>query len=79
MNLPDDCICAPAVAEQTALLAWFDARTVWWVRWNPDMQGTIDVDRAATRMALGDSHVGVSRLAQVRIAQREVTFDWVEQ
>ena len=64
-------------ADRDAVVAWLSERDVWWLRWSPERaDSTVAVP--ATRMALAKP-VGWSRVQQVDIQPRTVTFAWVEQ
>ena len=65
-------------AARTAVVEWLTTKPVWWLRWYPERSGSTLSDAGSTRMALAGP-VSTSRLAQVVITKRHISFQWVEQ
>ena len=69
---------ADTLADRLALVDWLSSRTVWRVRWNPEMAGSVYANTPATRMTLA-SRVVWKRYVQHVLQGRDVVIDWVEQ
>ena len=65
-------------AERDALLAWLDARTVFWIVFPPEGGLAVPLAVPAKRVAR-TSPRSWERLAQVAIPHRLIPMSWVEQ